>query len=191
VCGRVLAGVCADAIAQALAAYPDGSSADGIAAEYTCPPGAWCSWRESYVVAFLAPGASTVTPWPPTYLVVPAVDKSAARTTPWPVGQRLDDYVAAVIREAGWNADDLPPAAATASPAQFSRAELESVFANVTAQVSSLLKQGYPIVSIVSDDVIDRVVIGIHPYDESTADALRAMFGPAVLVKEREPFHQL
>jgi hypothetical protein len=86
---------------------------------------------------------------------------------------------------------DLAPAAATASPAQFWRAELDSVFAHVSAQVPSLLEQGYPLVSIAIDDVIDRVVIGIHPYDESTADALRAMFGPAVLVKEREPFHQL
>jgi hypothetical protein len=108
VCGRVTAGFCAEAIQQALTAYPEASSADGVAAEYPCAPGAWCPWETKYIVAFLALGPSTVAPWPPTYLVVPALGKTAARTTPWPVGQALDDYVTAVIREAGWVPADPP-----------------------------------------------------------------------------------
>lgn len=102
VCGRVPAIFCAQAISQALAAYPSGLSADGFAAEYTCPPGAFCSALTTYVVAFLESGPSTVAPWPPTYFVRPKFGGLRARTTPWPVGEGLDDYVTAVIREAGW-----------------------------------------------------------------------------------------
>jgi len=115
VCGRITAGFCGDAIAQALAAYPASSSAAGVAAEYTCPPGAWCPAITDYVVAFVEPGTSSVAPWPPTYRVQPAFPGTPARTTPWPAERALDDYITAVIREAGWVPAD--PPVPTASPA--------------------------------------------------------------------------